>query len=320
MRKAWAGSILFHVLAGLLIWNSARFAPTLEVENLGDKKNDHNFSLRTLSQKQYVEELRKALDGSEKQIVHSEERLRSDQASSQRFVSKTNQHVDAETRAARSGKFKNVLKEGITTPDEKVAKLFKLSEPASKTERAPTDTTPPRKEARLFRAANTDSKAARSPASLGPTPQGPRGEGLSSTDDYLDDIAIGANTLLNAQEFKYYGFYERIRERITSRWQDRLQREFDKLSQSHPGLQGEMITKLRVILNERGEIERLMYLGKSGIDEFDTAAREAFYAAQPFPNPPQGMINEQKLVSIRWDFVVLAEESGVQVRVQRGGF
>lgn len=281
-------------------------APLSELENPGDKK----FALRTLSQRQYVDELRKALDGNEKQIVNSEERLRSERGESERFVSKSNQQVDVETRAARHGKFKNVLKEGLSPNDEKIAKLFKLTEPTKHAAiPGPGAGAPDLKKARLLRG----------PASIAPTSEGPKGEGLSATNDYLDDIAIGANTLLNAKEFKYYGFYERIRERITSRWEDRLQREFDKLSASQTPLKGEMITKLRVVLNERGEIQRLIYLGKSGIDEFDTAAREAFYSAQPFPNPPQGMIDESKLVSIRWDFVVVAEESGMQVRVQRGG-
>lgn len=291
MRKAGFISLFFHLaLVMLLAWPAHESLPPPPSGKL---------AVRTLSQKDYVKELKQALEAHEDQIVHSEERLTATTAPAEaKFLSKTHQSIDQETRAAHVGKFKNVAREGGEHDKDSplaVAKLFELTP-------LPTPT--------------------RAPASL-PAPTTGRlraGDGFSATDDYLSDIAIGAETLLNAREFKYYSFYERVRERLTERWQVRLRDEFHRLDLAQSTLNGELTTKVRVQLTPHGEIKRLTFLGKSGVDELDRAARDAFYQAAPFPNPPQGMMDEGSLVSIRWDFVVLANQDGSpQIRMQRGG-
>ena len=63
-------------------------------------------------------------------------------------------------------------------------------------------------------------------------------------------------------------------------------------------------TKLLIILSENGSLVNVQVLGESGVHDLDDAALEAFRSAAPFPNPPKGIIEADKTVKIRWDFVL----------------
>jgi protein TonB len=133
------------------------------------------------------------------------------------------------------------------------------------------------------------------------------GEGQSATDDYLKDVAVGANTLLNTQEFKFYSFYERIRQRLANEWNQRLNSELDQLFAAGTSIDSDKRTKVEVELDERGGLKRVRVVGSSGIEGLDRAATMAFQYAAPFPNPPTDMIEKDRSVRIRWDFVVVAD-------------
>ena len=145
------------------------------------------------------------------------------------------------------------------------------------------------------------------------------GEGYSASDDYLENVAVGTQTLLNAKEYKFYGFYERIRERLTDYWYNMLTAEIDGLMQSGRLFAGgDRETQVLVKLDARGQLQSVNVIGSSGIDVLDRAATNAFKSAAPFPNPPSGMIESDKSVNVRWDFVVMANDlHGYQVRVRR---
>jgi len=219
--------------------------------------------------------------------------------------------VDKNTRAGRVGEFKNVPIEGLqeTRPrnDRK---------PASVGEGKPTLVE------NLFKVPVNDlnvpkGQANRGPASV-PSPE-KTGQGFSASNDYLPDVSIGANTLLNTQEFKYYGFYERIRQKLSLQWETRLRNSFESLvRQGVKQITGDRITRLRVHLSSDGQLVRSDVLGTSGYHELDRAALEAFKAAAPFPNPPKALMATGDSLTIDWSFVVVtAEDSGVRFSVRR---
>jgi len=63
------------------------------------------------------------------------------------------------------------------------------------------------------------------------------------------------------------------------------------------------ITGVSVVMDERGNIIDVSVQSASGVSELDEAAIESFNRAGPFPNPPQGMIQNGR-VQIEWGFVV----------------
>ncbi len=89
--------------------------------------------------------------------------------------------------------------------------------------------------------------------------------------------------------------------------------------QGMKGFTGERITKLRVILDAQGEVQRIDRAGSAGYVELDRAAVGAFHAASPFPNPPKDLLEgPNSTLTIDWHFVVVGQpDSGIRMRVER---
>lgn len=130
-------------------------------------------------------------------------------------------------------------------------------------------------------------------------------KGLSATNDYVQEVNLGDFTQLNTVEFRFYGFFHRIRQKLEQHWGNSIQEKSQALFKSGrrmPASQ-DLITSLQVTLNERGEIIGVRILGASGVKELDDAAVESFNQAGPFPNPPKDLLVNGKAV-IEWGFVV----------------
>ena len=140
-----------------------------------------------------------------------------------------------------------------------------------------------------------------------PTANGPDHQkaGVSSTNDHVENVPLGDLTYLNTVEYKYYGFFHRIRQKLEQFWGRSIQEMAESLArQKRTIASGEnLITSLEVTLNEVGEIVGIKIKGTSGIQELDEAAVTSFNQAGPFPNPPRGLI-EGGFVRIEWGFVV----------------
>lgn len=128
---------------------------------------------------------------------------------------------------------------------------------------------------------------------------------VSSTNDHLIDIPLGDVTNLNTVEYKYYGFYHRIRQKLEQFWGRSLEEKSRQLAKAGRQVASseEHVTALQITLDDEGEILAIKVLGTSGIRELDDAAIESFNEAGPFPNPPKGLIVDGK-VTLEWGFVV----------------
>lgn len=128
--------------------------------------------------------------------------------------------------------------------------------------------------------------------------------GLSATNDYVEEVKLGDFTHLNTVEYKYYGFFHRIRQKLEQFWGDSIQEKSKQLFRSGRKIASQdYVTSLQVTLNEKGEIIAVKILGASGVKELDDAAVESFNKAGPFPNPPKDLLVNGK-ATIEWGFVV----------------
>lgn len=128
---------------------------------------------------------------------------------------------------------------------------------------------------------------------------------VSSTNDYIEEIPLGDVTNLNTIEYKYYGFYHRIRQKLEQFWGRSIQEKAEQLAKRGrvPASDDDLITALQITLDDEGEVIAIKVKGSSGIKELDDAAIESFNDAGPFPNPPKDLIVDGK-VTIEWGFVV----------------
>jgi TonB family protein len=148
-------------------------------------------------------------------------------------------------------------------------------------------------------------KEAEKNARLGSKPADYQTPKISSTNDYVENVPLGDLTYLNTVEYKYYGFYHRIRQELEQFWGRSIQEKASALFKegSTSASDEDFITALEVTLNEKGEIVEISIKTTSGFKELDDAAVESFNKAGPFPHPPKGLV-ENGLVKISWGFIV----------------
>lgn len=124
--------------------------------------------------------------------------------------------------------------------------------------------------------------------------------------DYVKGMKESERTALNTREYVFYGYYQRIRERLDRAWVPVLRQKLVRLYRGGRGLASDMEHKTRVlvVLNQRGEIVHVKVLNESGNAELDDAAISAFNQAGPFPNPPRGIIDPQGEIQVPWEFIL----------------
>ena len=132
-----------------------------------------------------------------------------------------------------------------------------------------------------------------------------RGQESTATDK-IEGIDQTLKTALNTKEYKYYGYYQRIKKQLNQFWQPEVKQKVSRLMTQGRTIASEnsKITKLIIVLNDAGTLVKVQVIGESGVRDLDDAAVDAFRQAAPFPNPPKGMVETDGTIKIRWDFVV----------------
>lgn len=295
-------SIVFSVLVhtGLLVsnvdWSSTK---QIVVENEKPKKVRLKFKSRS---------------NKPKQIVNTELKRKKETPDKAKFLGKQDQVVEKDTRAANVGSFKSAGF-GIKTGAKKAQVAIEKSSQgkAKKITKNPTrkKITKNKKQKKikfedlsLGNLALTQPSVKSAPA-LGTKKGSRKLKGLASNNDFMDDIPLADMTRLNTVEYKYYGFYFRIRQKLEQYWGDSLRKQAEKMWKSGRRLASDVnkVTALRITIDQQGNILEVKVKSTSGINELDNAAIESFNRAGPFPNPPSGLIKNGR-AQIEWGFVV----------------
>jgi TonB family protein len=141
-----------------------------------------------------------------------------------------------------------------------------------------------------------------------------KGDGISASDDFIKGAVIGPMTILNTQEFKYFSYYDRIRQKVTETWRPLIKRAILEVKKDHVK-HGELkiglhTTKLLIQLDSDGNIMSQKVIESSNYTLFDQMAAKAFSNAAPFPGPPKDLV-QNGVFSLRWDFIVEVRDSGL---------
>jgi len=123
--------------------------------------------------------------------------------------------------------------------------------------------------------------------------------------DHLPDVEEGEGTFLNAREWKYSGFMNRMKAQIVKPWYelaDAGTQARDPTGERY--FYKDRTTVVGVVLDSQGELKLARVLRSSGADFIDNAAVEAFRRAQPFPNPPLGLFDRRGEFAFQFTFVI----------------
>ncbi len=242
-----------------------------------------------------------ALSKNKKQIVLSEDSASKEKPADPAYLSDKNRNFDRQTMARNVDVFQKAAKgngtvtqtasKGDSNPKKADFKNLKLSDIG------------------MLASEPSPKEISRGPASVemkgGMENGDPTTSGMSATNDYVEEVTLGDFTHLNTVEYKFFGFYHRIRQKLEQFWGRSIQEKATVLFKSGrriPASQ-DLITSLRITMNAKGEIVQVKVLGASGVKELDDAAIESFNQAGPFPNPPSELLVNGK-ATIEWGFVV----------------
>lgn len=318
-------SLVLHFLTFGYIYKSINGKSSVKTSDLQKTaKSSHAFKLDSVKfiTKKQLQEIK---DSKNKQIVANELNGRKERPKDSRFGGEADQTFDRQTMAATNGAFKQAglgNKSGSTSSTEltKIAAAPKKiihNEKQRKTPAKPLSLSdlgaiqiPKIEEEEKIQAAALEDMNRKLASESKQSAVGiERGDasttGLARNNDFVEEVPLGDMTNLNTTEFKYYGFYHRIRQKLEQYWGSTIQSKAKNLYRSGRRLPASenLITAITVTLDDHGNILDIKIEGTSGIRELDQAAIESFNKAGPFPNPPKGLLIGGRAV-IQWGFVV----------------
>lgn len=294
LNKFIVGSLLFHGAVVLALLLTSHFSPTTPTNN--------NIEVSFINET----DLQKEIDAhNAKTIVETDSKTANNKLTeTAKFLSEKNNTVEKETRAKSGQEFKNTnqfktqlaQKAQTATPQKSVEKK------TTKQDIFATDYDP---YSALNKKMDHQQQAAEAKAQQRQLAAQQYSE-ASTTNDNLQNIENEFMTRLNTKEYKYFGYYNRIKTQLNQWWVPQVQQKFNKMMKQGRSIASEesKITKLVIVLNGVGNLVKVQVLAESGVRDLDEAAIEAFRQAAPFPNPPKGMIDSDGTVKIRWDCVV----------------
>ncbi|WP_164017055.1 energy transducer TonB [Pyxidicoccus trucidator] len=124
----------------------------------------------------------------------------------------------------------------------------------------------------------------------------------AAPNDHLRDAEEGDGTLLNTREWKYASFFNRVKQSVGMHWNpnEQLRRRDPTGGGTFSGK--DRYTLLAITLDEKGQVKDIQVEKSSGLDFLDMEAVSSFKRAQPFPNPPPGLLGQDSEVKFQFGF------------------
>lgn len=129
----------------------------------------------------------------------------------------------------------------------------------------------------------------------------------AAPNDSLRDVDEGDGTFLSTREWKYASFFNRVKQSVGQQWNPSQQLRLRDPSGNIYGGR-DRYTLLSITLDEKGRLKDAWVEKSSGLDFLDLEAMKAFERAQPFPNPPSGILAAD--ATVRFQFGFFLEMSG----------
>jgi TonB family protein len=130
--------------------------------------------------------------------------------------------------------------------------------------------------------------------------------------DHVDGVDEGSATFLNTREWRFASFFNRVKSTVAAQWNPS-----DVVRRRDPSgdmfLWKDRYTLLTVRLEDDGRLADVWIERSSGVDFLDEEAVAAFQKAQPFPNPPRGLADENGEIRFTFGFYLETSHPTFQI-------
>jgi TonB family protein len=130
--------------------------------------------------------------------------------------------------------------------------------------------------------------------------------------DRLEGLEEGEGTFLNTRSWKYATYFNRIKQAVAAAWDPMSPLDARDPDRSMFGYK-DRYTLLGVVLDDAGHVKNLVVEQTSGAEFLDRAALTAFRTAQPFVNPPRGIIDQNGEIKFSFGFFLEMGRPGMRL-------
>lgn len=132
--------------------------------------------------------------------------------------------------------------------------------------------------------------------------QDQRAHWQSPLENMVPEVQVGNQTALRSRKHPFARYIATMHRAIHDAWAWGYLEQLDTRGRNHPLNDYQLWTRLEIVLNGDGTIDKIVTVRHSGKLVFDAAAREIVYAAGPFPNPPSAIMSGNGKIYIHWAF------------------
>ncbi|NOZ01107.1 MAG: energy transducer TonB [Deltaproteobacteria bacterium] len=226
-----------------------------------------------------------------------------------RFLSKYNSRVKKEQRSRHRGRTPKARPMAVRSARKKAGVQKRAHGKTARKQKAGTDVALPMRTGPTAGVKGFAGLSRLLMPTLGGSPGASAVKAVGGRGAFMSDDAVlgvreeGDTTLLNARSFKYWDFFQRVKERVRGEWDPgpayRSRDPYGKVYGST-----DRLTVLSVTLDAKGKVLRMEVARESGLPFLDKEALKSFREASPFPNPPAGLADDRGRISFSFGFLL----------------
>jgi TonB family protein len=124
----------------------------------------------------------------------------------------------------------------------------------------------------------------------------------SPLENMVPEVQVGNQTALRSRKHPFARFIAQMHREIHDAWAWGFLEQLDAQGRNHPLNKFDLWSRVEIVLDRDGTIEKVTTVRHSGNLAFDAAAREVIHSSGPFPDPPQEIRSGNGKIYIHWAF------------------
>ncbi len=124
----------------------------------------------------------------------------------------------------------------------------------------------------------------------------------SALENFIPEVRPGNQTALNTRAAPFAAFIARMHRSIHELWGFGFLEELEAKSAASPYNDRSLVSKLEIVLNGDGTVDKVTVIRPSGYLPYDVAAIDVVYSAGPYADPPRAIRSRNGKIYVHWTF------------------